>query len=67
MIEISTEQVRQWENIEHPEAGADRCFARACRVPREADPGSKIVQRRILVHGLAGGDLRIRQVTEICC
>ena len=67
MVEISTKQVRQGKNVEHSEAGANRGLAGAGRVPGQADPGSKIVQRWVLVHGLAGGDLRIRQVTEICC
>ena len=67
MVEISTKQVRQRENIEHSETGANRRFAGASRIPREADPGSKIAQRRILVHGLAGSLMRIPQVTEIGC
>ena len=65
MVEISAEQIRQRENIEHSETGADRCLSITFRIPCETDAGSKIVQRWILNHGLAGGLLRIPYVMQI--
>src|SRR5439155_12387490 len=67
VVEISTEQVRQRENIENSETGANGCLSITLRIPGQADAGSKIAQRWILDHGLAGGLLRIPDVVEIGC
>jgi len=53
--------------LKRSEPGANGGFASPRRVPRQADPGGKIAQRWVLIHGLMDGHLRIRQVTEIGC
>jgi len=42
VVQISTQQVGQGKNVDIHEAGANRCFAGAGRVPRQANAGSKL-------------------------
>src|SRR5579859_4069736 len=54
VVHISAEQVRQREDVEHTESGANRGFAAAGGIPGKANPGSEILVRGVLEIRVAG-------------
>src|SRR5204863_6171209 len=57
--------IRQGNDIEHSDSAADRSLAIFERIPGEANSGSEILERRVVVVGIAGTHLRIGDVSQV--
>src|SRR5207249_11599713 len=55
----------QGDDIEHPDSAPDRGLAVLERIPGKAGARREVFQRRVVVVGIAGSDLRVGDVAKI--